>query len=578
MMDSAGSTEPRNPFITYDSFPRFKDTWKNSLLENATASCDEFPDYHIRNPESLVTSSQVRSFQLGTGASIYTQSLIPAMLEAKYEIILVTCFWAPSPTLSALKEALEKLAEARREYIRTSHSDSDSLSPLRIRICFSSRSLFQKLFHTTSKDGYIYPPSAWSSQLGLPSQEVLEAGLIDLRVKSLFFLPFSVMHPKFLIVDRERAWLPSCNVSWEAWLEGCVEIIGEAVAGLVKFYRHVWDGQLEQLTTRDIPDDGSANPLNLDEIELPVIPSPVNHFNTFFRGRETATILLPSSHHRNPRFDFIPWRNSPPPPSTPLNQAVLRLLNQAEHSIYMQTPNLTSWAVIDELFEALKRGVNVAIVTSKRLMILEQLVTAGTTTSLCLQSLIRRYKKLEAQRSRPKASCGPDLEAQPPPLGFLNIDYFCPDPESQAECKEDGTAEEPVQSHLKLTLVDGQYVVLGSGNMDRASWFTSQELGILFHSRDIASTIGEAVGNVLSGRRESVFSSTVDDQLERRLSQEETTTSQSRKDDGETRNDVEDGAPSTSRSTPGFSAFVTPRLSFERFLNEPVKPVSPGND
>ncbi|KAI0884119.1 phospholipase D/nuclease [Annulohypoxylon maeteangense] len=525
----------QKPYITFDSFPRFKETWRDSLIENAAASSDEFPDYHVRNPSSLVTSSQVRSFQLGTGASIYTQSLIPAILEAKYEIILVTCFWAPSPTLSAIKDALEQLAEARHEYIRTSDSDDQSLSPLRIRICFSSRSLFQKLFHTTSKDGYVYPPSTWSTQLGLPSQETLKAGRIDLRVKSLFFLPFSVMHPKFLIVDRERAWLPSCNVSWEAWLEGCVEITGKAVAGLVKFYRHVWDGQLEQLTTRDIPDDGSANPLNLGELELPIVPSPVSYYNTFFPGRETPTMLLPSSHHRNPRFDIFPWRDSPLPPSTPLNQAVLRLLNLAEHFIYIQTPNLTSWAVIDKLLEALKRGVNVAIVTSKRLMILEQLITAGTTTSLCVGSLIRRYKKLEAEQSRSKASVDPDIEAQRPPLGLLNIDYYCPDAESQAECKEDGTAEEPVQSHLKLTLVDGQYVVLGSGNMDRASWFTSQELGILFHSRDIASTIGEAVGNVLSGRRESVFSSTADDQLER-------------------------------------------QMSFERFLNDPVKPVSLGND
>ncbi|KAI1206355.1 phospholipase D/nuclease [Annulohypoxylon truncatum] len=540
------STEPRNPYITYNSFHRFRDTWRDSLIENAAASCDEFPDYHVRDPGSLVSSCQVRSFQLGTGASLYTQSLIPAMLQAKYEIILVTCFWAPSSTLSALKEALEKLAEARREHILTSSSDGETLSPLRIRICFSSRSILQKLFHTTSKDGYIYPPSAWSKQLGLPNKETLEAGLIDLRVKSLFFLPFSVMHPKFLIVDRERAWLPSCNVSWEAWLEGCVEITGDAVAGLVKFYRHVWDGQLKQLTTRDIPDDGSANPLNLDELDVSAVPSSVNHFNAFFRGRETQTMLLPSSHHRNPRFDFIPWRNSPPPPSTPLNQAILRLLDLAEHFIYMQTPNLTSWAVIDKLLEALKRGVNVAIVTSKRLMLLEQLVTAGTTTSLCLQSLIRRYKKLEADQSRSKASCGPDLEAQRPRLGFLNIDYYCPDAESQAECKVDGTAEEPVQSHLKLTLVDGEYVVLGSGNMDRASWFTSQELGILFHSRDIASTIGEAVGSVLSGRRESVFSSAMDDQLERQLSQEEIT-SQGRKDDGGTRNHAEDGAPSSSQ-------------------------------
>lgn len=47
--------------------------------------------------------------------------------------------------------------------------------------------------------------------------------------------------------------------------------------------------------------------------------------------------------------------------------------------------------------------------------------------------------------------------------------------------------------------------------MDRASWFTSQELGILFHSRDIATAIASAVSDVLSFRRDPVFLSTAED-------------------------------------------------------------------
>ncbi|OTB02635.1 hypothetical protein M426DRAFT_62016 [Hypoxylon sp. CI-4A] len=499
----------------YNSFPKFEETWKGSLKERAATLRDEFPDYHLYKPESLVSASYVRSFQLGTGASIYTQSLIPAIVKAKHEVILVTCFWAPSATLSALKEALEKLAEDRRKRILTSGSEN-TLSPLRIRICFSSRSLFQKLFHTSSKDGYVYPPSTWPTQLGLPSQETLEAGLIDLRVKSLFFLPFSVMHPKFLIIDRQTAWIPSCNVSWEAWLEGCVEITGNAVDNLVKFYRNVWDRNLERHVA---PELDAADPLDLGA--LASVPSSANLLECFSPELLAQTILLPSSHHRNPQFDFLPWRTSPSPPATPLNHAILRLLDMAEHTVYMQTPNLTSAAVIDGIIEALKRGVNVTIVTSKRLMILEQLVTAGTTTWLCVRSLIRNYTRLQAQASESQGRLDIDnseqpidIEAQRPRLGTLSIDYFCPHPEYPVGDVENSAAEEPVQSHIKLTIVDGQYVVLGSGNMDRASWFTSQELGILFHSRELASTVGAAVSQVLSRRREPVFSSATDNQSE----------------------------------------------------------------
>ncbi|KAI0835807.1 phospholipase D/nuclease [Hypoxylon sp. FL0890] len=522
-MASRGPPTDRPAHTNFDSFPSFKETWKASLTEHAPALQDQFPDYHVSDPEaSLVSASNVRSFHLGTGASIYTQILIPAIIGAKHEVILVTCFWAPSPTLSALKDALEKLAENRRERIRATGPDAGVLPPLKIRICFSSRSLFQKLFHTWSKDGYVYPPSTWSKRLGLPSPEVLEAGRIDLRVKSLFFLPFSVMHPKFLVVDRERAFLPSCNVSWEVWLEGCVEITGGAVTGLVEFYRQVWDRQLEgQLNTRAGLHNESVRPPSLSELGLNSVEKPVNLYDTFLSNLTTPTVLLPSSHHQNPRFDPVPWHANPLPPPTPLNCAILQLLDMAKHFIYMQTPNLTSAAVTDKLLEATKRGVNVAIVTSKRLMLLEQLVTAGTTTSFCLRSLIRRYKKLEAEQSRLHSDEVIDVEAQRPRLGFLNIDYFRPDPEREADCIEDQTAEEPVQSHLKLTLVDGQYVVLGSGNMDRASWFTSQELGIMFSSKEIATAVGTAVGNVLSGRREPVFSSaTASDIVEQELIQD----------------------------------------------------------
>ncbi|KAI1647454.1 phospholipase D/nuclease [Daldinia loculata] len=503
--------ERRN--IKFDSFPRFKEAWKHSLVKHASTLHNEFPDYYLSNPDCLASTTTVKSFRLGTGASIFLKSLLPAITTAKHEVILVTCFWAQGPTLDALRETLEKLAEYRRERIRSIRSTSPEanvFSPLKIRICFSSRSLFQKLFHPFSKDGYVYPPSTWTTRLGLPSPEVLEAGLIDLRVKSLFFLPFSVMHPKFLIIDRERAWLPSCNVSWEAWLEGCVEVSGDVVTIMVEFYRHVWDRQLENHLAGGRGLDYDRSWLST-LLELGLTSAPRNHVDTFedfISGIEIPAILLPSSHHRNPKFDLIPWHDHPPPPPTPLNTAVLQLLDMAEHIIYIQTPNLTSAVVINKLLEALKRGVNVTIVSNERLMLLEQIVTAGTTTSRCLNSLIKRYKKLKAQRpqSTSNDSCansdlGIDIEAQQPPLGLLNIHYYCP----ASKNKTDEIAGEPVQSHLKLTIIDAQYVILGSGNMDRASWFTSQELGILFHSEDFATAVSTAVFSTLSGRRESVF-------------------------------------------------------------------------
>lgn len=160
----------------------------------------------------------------------------------------------------------------------------------------------------------------------------------------------------------------------------------------------------------------------------------------------------------------------------------------------MQTPNVTCPPVLSAVLRALERGVHVHIVTSERLMILEQLVTAGTTTAQCMRRLIRRYKRCKAW------SAEADEEARLREPGTLRIHYY------RARIGK-SQHQEPVQSHLKLTIVDGQWVVLGSGNMDRASWYTSQELGVAFFDQRFAIDVQEAVNADLFGRKKLAFDS-----------------------------------------------------------------------
>ncbi|KAJ8127820.1 hypothetical protein O1611_g5815 [Lasiodiplodia mahajangana] len=482
------------------SLSRFREPWIRAIKPPDPTGSTEFPTYPSLDPESLVSTSRLVSFEIGTGAAIYTHSLLPAILEAEHEVILVTCFWAPSSTLRALRETLERLAKLREDYLRSqppSHPARRSLQPLDIRICFSSRSFFQKLFHPWSRDGYIYPQSDWVSKLGLPDPKLLDAGLINLQVKSLFFLPFSVMHPKFLVIDRKRAWLPSCNISWEPWLEGCVEITGDAVTTLLRFYHSVWDRHYSEVDRESPTTDGLQRQADSisgpGTVGLTSIHSPAHRLVTL-QLDGIPTVLLPSSHHRNPQFRLLPWQRCPYPPSTPLNCAILRLIAMAEKKIYVQTPNLTAVPVVDALLEALDRGVDVTVITSKGMMILEQILTSGTTTSWCLRSFIRRYEKRKKRfkhsviaSNNEGSDAMLDLEAQLPRLGSLRIFYFHP---LDANLRQ-RILEDPVQSHLKLITVDDEYAVLGSGNMDRASWFTSQELGILFRSNEFVTNVSD---------------------------------------------------------------------------------------
>ena len=98
-------------------------------------------------------------------------------------------------------------------------------------------------------------------------------------------------------------------------------------------------------------------------------------------------------------------------------------------------------------------------------MTIEQLVTAGTTTPACVRKMLERYKS--------DAKC----------TGNLDISYY---DDVQDEKKVEGR---PVKTHLKLTIVDRRIVVMGSGNMDRASWFTSQEFGVAVEDGVFAESV-----------------------------------------------------------------------------------------
>ena len=151
------------------------------------------------------------------------------------------------------------------------------------------------------------------------------------------------------------------------------------------------------------------------------------------------------------------------------------------------------------LLEALRRGVDVHVVTNPNLMIIEQLLTAGTWTSRCVKKMIRRYQAIELSENGVRR-------------GKLRVSHFKGLEPSQPQRQPDLEmtrvgGEEPVHSHIKLTIVDAEFTLLGSGNMDRASWYTSQELGILFHSANFAIMAKAAIDAVLEQRLESRYDS-----------------------------------------------------------------------
>ena len=441
-------------------------------------------------PLTVMTTASSPQFYLGTGEDVYEHILIPVIEAAEQEVLFVTCFWAQSSVLSKLCNSLLFLSQKSLS--------RNSPSKIRVRLCFSSRSLLQKLVHTSSPQGYIYPPSTWTTKLGLPPPGQLEG--LDLEVKSMFFRPFSVMHPKFVVVDRKNAFMPSCNLSWEKWLECCISLEGPIVAKLVDFWCHSWGREdlpslelsrrpLQQVTThRYRSDDDFPGRSNHN------FPKSIFHANTYIEA-----ILLPSPYHTSLSLS-LPIR-TPAPPSTPLNVFLGHAFETAKQSIHMVTPNLTSPPVLRALLAALSRGINITIFTNRLMMIPEQVVTAGTITEICVWKLVRAHRRLLDEAENRVLGAEDTLEAGllPQRPGRLKVEYF------RSRRLSDHNSPiarpgEPVKTHVKCTVIDQETIVLGSGNMDRASWYTSQELGIALFDKELVISIWDLLQQGLQER------------------------------------------------------------------------------
>lgn len=118
-------------------------------------------------------------------------------------------------------------------------------------------------------------------------------------------------------------------------------------------------------------------------------------------------------------------------------------------------------------------------------MVLEQLLTAGAITEFCVWKFRRRFRNLVT--SRRKSTASNIEEGRSREVGSLRLGYFAPD-------------SHYAKSHIKCTIVDEETVVLGSGNMDRASWYTSQELGIALEGAEVTRFIWQSIDKELNGR------------------------------------------------------------------------------
>ncbi|KAF3922463.1 hypothetical protein AA313_de0207456 [Arthrobotrys entomopaga] len=495
---------------------------KNAIASASTSRLDD-PSTLVHPSEDLFSETWVNSYDVGTGESL-TNLQCAKSLDADHEVILVTGFLhAGSPSVKALNRTLEVLATRQTlKNVRRGTSNT-----LKVHLCFSSSSFLQKILHTRSPKGRIWKEKEWK-KLGLRDAAYFR-GKLDLTVKSLFFRPVGLLHGKYMIVDRRTLIVPSSNLSFEEWLEGATTYYSypdpvtpgmmDVVKQFVRYWESVWmvgeeagpDTYERVLETFPVTPHEGGGSIIMDKYT----GTPVDEAQW---AGWAPTVFLP--HPEQASFPPV-WpigeigflwaivrtlmglvlvkgpKNDETYLENPQNAFIMSAIENAEESIYLHNPNVTAKPIMNALVRAVKRGVTVEIVTSMGMMKWEQLVTAGTTTEKCLRRLVRDVEHFRDNTPQGAITTGGLFIYQFNPTRRPQLPPFVKNP------RDNHKLTWYDKSHVKCLIVDEQVVMLGSGNADRASWVTSQEVNVgLFLNKLKAGLIRQALVDALAGRLE----------------------------------------------------------------------------
>jgi phosphatidylserine/phosphatidylglycerophosphate/cardiolipin synthase-like enzyme len=154
----------------------------------------------------------------------------------------------------------------------------------------------------------------------------------------------------------------------------------------------------------------------------------------------------------------------------PQNEAWLSLIRNAQHSVFIQTPDLNAAPLIPALAAAIKRGVEVTYYVCFGYNDAGEIIPSqGGTNDQAAHSLVKDLSGSERQRLHIYYYVGKDQD-HPIHQSF-----------KQRSC------------HIKLLIVDEHVGIQGSGNQDTQSWYHSQEINIMLDSEEVCRKWREGI-------------------------------------------------------------------------------------
>ncbi|KAL4913655.1 hypothetical protein BDW62DRAFT_220540 [Aspergillus aurantiobrunneus] len=420
------------------------------------------------------------------------------IVRAEKEVVLATNYWIYSDASTLITNALKELSR------RAAKRGEKAV----VKMLYDRGDPRQIWDNHLSVDEKKYA----AGKVHLPSSD--EIPHLDLQVINYHRPIFGTFHAKFMVIDRRIALLQSSNIQDNDNLEMMVHVEGPIVDSLYDTALISWGKALEPplpmlgspAAVASVPslsveadthaeDDGLAQLTTEDQLYDLDIASETRRVNGLLNPRDgesrtqRVTRLLnhtrqpsttgdaPDEDQENQMEPYILHSQHKPFPMAlvnrephgaldhtntvvPQNAAFLAAINHAEHSIFIQTPNMNAEPLLEPLLDAVRRGVIVTCYLCLGYNDAGQLLPFQNGTNEMISN--RLYKSLDTDQERSRLRI----------FNYVAKDQTCPihNKLKKRSC------------HIKVMIIDEVVAIQGNGNLDTQSFYHSQEVNILLDS------------------------------------------------------------------------------------------------
>ncbi|KAJ5364906.1 uncharacterized protein N7496_010619 [Penicillium cataractarum] len=472
----------------------------SKVYHDAISSLEKGPSAGAVSPP-LMGSTGVVPLTIVAPLPDLCRHLANCIARAKHEVFLGTNFWVYSDASTLVTNAIRELSDRAGER-------GEKVIMKMVYDRGNPRQAWENRLSVPEEEYSV-------GKVRLPAAD--EIPNVDLQVINYHRPIFGTFHAKFTVIDRRIALLQSSNIQDNDNLEMLAHIEGPIVDSFYDAALLSWGKPLDpplpllNSPAKDapIPCHEARSPDLVSEETAEILPehttemqyydtdmaqearrvnscvypregeSPTQgvtrHLNTTIQPETTGDALDSDQEVRMTPYKLLPSHDPVPmalvnrepygapnhnSTHTPQDAAWLSAINNAQQSIFIQTPNMNAEPLLEPLLNAVRRGVIVTCYLCLGYNDAGELLPFQNGTNEMIAN--RLYNALDSEKEKEG----------------LRIFYYV----GKDQTKPIHNSFKKRSCHIKLMIVDEQIAIQGNGNLDTQSFFHSQEVNVLIDS------------------------------------------------------------------------------------------------